>query len=180
MNRRDYDEVFWRFRRPGFDDYDEGGESPEVEDVPPRRDWNIFDPFEWLFGNNNREPEKETRSPEPPPPPLVPPAVSGVFKAGTKIGGWTAKQGWNTFGPAIRRGLENVPGWGPQLETESDESLDKMLAELEQNEARLNRRLQSVRQRLALVRTERARRTRRGPQDFPEPPDSDEIDPSML
>ena len=178
MSRRDYDEGFWRFRRPDFDDFDEGGDSPEVEDVPPQR--GFFDPFDWLFGNNKQEEEKGVKPPEPPPPPLVPPAVSGALKAGSKIGGWTARQGWNAFGPAIRRGLENVPGWGPQLETESDESLEKMQIELEVGETRLTRRLQSVRQKLEQVRLERSRRTRRAPQDFPEPPDSTEIDPSML
>ncbi len=160
MAKRDYDGVYWGFRRNQFDNYDEGGDDlPEEEIAPsPGRfgpgNWN-FDLQKW-FG---RAIEQEEPTPvQQPDPPKSSDLLSQALRRTPKIGAWVAKQGWNTVGPTLKRTVEGVPGWGIQPETLPDEELAKMVTGLEVQQERLARRLETNRKKLEKLRIEYARR----------------------
>ncbi|MEI6043855.1 MAG: hypothetical protein WCS37_05630 [Chloroflexota bacterium] len=168
MSRRDYDKIYWGFNRPNFDNYDEGDESPEDIEPPSSRDHTA-----WGFGQS-KDSETKTGSQ----------VWEQLFSYGPKMGTWAFRRSLDAVIPALRRSLEEIPGWGSPLETEPDENLDKMIAGLEQQETRLIQRLGRARHRLEQLRMERVRRERRQPRTSPdfgvEPTDSSDTDVSML
>lgn len=192
LKGRDYDGIHWGLRRQNFDDYDAGGESPleAQEDIKPKSEEKAapkipsFDPLKF-FGLNNQKPE-----PEPPIPSREERSLGSqiwgqALRLGSRGSFWTVKQSWKAVSPALQRGFEAVPGWGPQYETKTDEELEKSLVELEVLQTRLERRLQRAHQQIEeiaaeLARRQPPRRASQPAQDFSAAPDSNNTDGSML
>lgn len=177
MKGRDYDNIFWGFGRQNFDDYDNGEDdlSASPEDMKTREEQENFWDFDLQKFFKIQENERGSGSQ----------FLGKALRFGTRTGAWTVKQGWNVVSPTLRRTLEGVPGWGPQIETETDEALETREIQLEQLKIRLERRLDRTRQQLEEIRGELARRrppSRRGetPQDKGPGNNSSDTDLSML